>query len=65
MSNQRYSLRDRIAKLLQLSSIKATGFVRSKNEPSQAAKHRYAHIGPTPLTEEQVRNLPVAHQYSS
>jgi hypothetical protein len=37
----------------------------SRREPTVRSRRRYALHQPTPLTEEEVRQLPVAHQYSS
>lgn len=37
----------------------------SRREPTVRSRRRYASLQPTPLTEEEVRQLPSAHQYSS
>jgi hypothetical protein len=37
----------------------------SRREASMRNRRRYALYEPTPLTEEEVRQLPVPHHYSS
>jgi hypothetical protein len=37
----------------------------SRRETSMRNKRRYTLYEPTPLTDEEVRQLPVAHQYSA
>lgn len=47
-----------------ITSISATAG-RSRREASLGRRRKYAHLEPTPLSEDEVRNLPVAHRYSA
>lgn len=37
----------------------------SRREKTVRSRRRYSFVEPTPLTEEEVRQLPVAHRYSA
>jgi hypothetical protein len=37
----------------------------SRREKTVRSRRRYSCVEPTPLTEEEVRQLPVAHRYSA
>lgn len=37
----------------------------SRREKTIRSRRRYSFVEPTPLTEEEVRQLPVAHRYSA
>ncbi len=65
MSTYRFPLRGKIGVVRGKDGEILTRRVGAQRDLSRANRRRYELIDMQPLTEEEIRNLPVAHRYSS
>ncbi len=65
MSTYRFPLRGKIGVVRGLDGEVLTRVMSVQRDLSRARRRNYALNDTKPLTEEEVRNLPVAHRYSS
>jgi hypothetical protein len=65
MSNYRFPLRGKIGIVRGRDGEVPSRLISVKREPGRAKRRLYALNDTEPLTEEEVRNLPVAHRYSA
>ena len=65
MSTYRFPLRGKIGVVRGLNGEVLTRLVGAKREPNRLKRSMQVLHETKPLTEEEVRNLPVAHRYSA
>jgi hypothetical protein len=65
MSTYRFPLRGKIGVVRGLDGEVLSRFTGVSRDLSRARRRNYVLADTKPLTEEEVRNLPVAHRYSS
>lgn len=66
MSTYRFPLRGKIGVVRGKDGEVLTRRIGAQRDLSRANRRKYELIDPQqPLTEEEIRNLPVAHRYSS
>ena len=65
MSTYRFPLRGKIGVVRGVDGEVISRLIDVKRDPAKARRRTYILYDTQPLTDEQVRNLPVAHRYSS
>ena len=65
MSSYRFPLRGRIGVVRGRDGEVPTQLISVKREQARAKRRLHALNDTEPLTEEEIRNLPVAHRYSA